>query len=174
MLNFIVLCQEWWNKDVQSITCAKYSTTDAQNTSTHVSIVYNFNHVCAIAFAIWYKLLEKRLLHPGMGYIFSDYSFLPACEIYSMWLAGFMFFLFFLSMYCMHYFFNVYFGKFVITFIDIVETGCTSIPKCNWMAIVVNLDKQTWFFLHDAACWCGFVHAGSVSGNPISSCDNHR
>ena len=29
-------------------------------------------------------------------------------------------------------------------------------------------------FKHNAACWCGFVHAGSVSGIPTSSCDNRR
>ena len=35
--------------------------------------------------------------------------------------------------------FNVYFGKFVITFIDTREIGCMSIPKYHWMVIVVNL-----------------------------------
>ena len=34
---------------------------------------------------------------------------------------------------------------FFITFIDIGEIGCLSIPKCHWMVIVVNLVKQTWF-----------------------------
>ena len=41
--------------------------------------------------------------------------------------------------------FNVYFDKFVISFIDIGEIGCVSMPKCHWMVIVVNLLK-TWFF----------------------------
>ena len=66
---------------------------------------------------------------------------------------------------------NVYFGKFVMTFIDIGEIGCTSIAKCHWMVVVVNLVKQI-RFLHDAACWCGFVYAGSVTGFPAFRCDN--
>ena len=51
-----------------------------------------------------------------------------------------------------------------MTFIAIGEIGCMSIPKCHWRAIVVN----------NSACWCGVVYAGSVSGIPTSSCDNHR
>ena len=43
--------------------------------------------------------------------------------------------------------FNVYFGEFVMTCIDIGEIGCKGIPKCLWMVIVVHLVKQTWFFL---------------------------
>ena len=42
--------------------------------------------------------------------------------------------------------FNVYFGKFVMTFIDIGEIGCISIAKCHWMVIVVNLVKNIWLF----------------------------
>ena len=62
-----------------------------------------------------------------------------------------------------------------MTFIAIGKIGCMSIPKCHWMVIVVNRVKQILFlFLHKAACWCGFVYAGSVSGIPTSSCDNHR
>ena len=63
--------------------------------------------------------------------------------------------------------FNEYFDKFLMTFLDIGEIGCMSINKYHWIAIVVNLVKQN--FLHDAACWCGFVYAGSVSGIPASS-----
>ena len=37
------------------------------------------------------------------------------------------------------YHFNVNYGKFVMTFIDI---GFMGIPKCHWMFIVVNLVKQ--------------------------------
>ena len=48
------------------------------------------------------------------------------------------------SMYCKRYLFNVYFGKLVMTFIDIGEIGFMSISKCHWMVIVVNLVKQTW------------------------------
>ena len=42
-----------------------------------------------------------------------------------------------------------------MTFIDIGEIGCMSIPKCHWMVIVVTRVKQTWF-LQDAAylVWC--------------------
>ena len=69
--------------------------------------------------------------------------------------------------------FNVYFGKFVMIFIDIGEIGCTNILKCHWLVIVVNLVKQT-LFLRDAACWYGFVYAGSVSGIPSSSCRKGR
>ena len=68
--------------------------------------------------------------------------------------------------------FNEYFGEFVMTCIDIGEIGCMGIPKCLWMVIVVHLVKQT--FLHDAACWCGFVYAWSVLGIPTSSSDNRR
>ena len=41
---------------------------------------------------------------------------------------------------------NVYFGKFVMTFIDIGEIGCISILEYHWMVIVVNLVRQTLFF----------------------------
>ena len=63
----------------------------------------------------------------------------------ALWSTGFMVFL------CVVFtvLFNVHFGKFVMTFIDIGEIGCMSIPKCHWMVIVVNLVKQTWFF-----AWC--------------------
>ena len=55
------------------------------------------------------------------------------------WLAGFMGFL---CIVCT-ILFNVYFGKFGMTFIDIGEIGYMSIPKCYWMVIMVNLVKQT-------------------------------
>ena len=58
------------------------------------------------------------------------------------WLVGFMVFL---CIVCT-ILFNVYFGKFVMTFIDIGNIGCMSISKCHWMVIVVNLVKQTWLF----------------------------
>ena len=69
--------------------------------------------------------------------------------------------------------FNVYLGKFVMTFIDIGEIGCMSILKCHWKVIVVNLVKQTWF-LHDAACLCGGVYAEWVWGIPVSGCHNRH
>ena len=47
---------------------------------------------------------------------------------------------------------NVYFGKIVMSFIDIGENDCMSVPKCHWMVIVVNLVKQTGFFFHHSAC----------------------
>ena len=65
--------------------------------------------------------------------------------------------------------FNVYFGKFVVTFIYIGEIGCISKPKCHWLVIVVNLVKQT-LFLRDVACWYSFVYAGSISGISAYSC----
>ena len=68
--------------------------------------------------------------------------------------------------------FYVCFGKFAMTFIDGEEIGCMSIPKYHRLVTVVNLVKQTRFFLHDAACGCGFVYAGSVWDIPGSSCDN--
>ena len=52
----------------------------------------------------------------------------------------------FFSTYCMHYFVQCVFGKFVMTYIDIREIGCMSIPKCHWMVIVLNRILQTWFF----------------------------
>ena len=55
--------------------------------------------------------------------------------------------------------FIMYFGIFVMTFIDNGEIGCMSIPKCHWMVIVLNLVKQT-SFLHDAVYWCCFEYAG--------------
>ena len=69
--------------------------------------------------------------------------------------------------------FDVYFGKFVMTFVDIGEIGCTSILKSHWIVIVVNLVNKL-DFLDDAACWCGFVHAGLVSDIPVSSSDNRH
>ena len=37
------------------------------------------------------------------------------------------------------------------------------------MVSVVNLVKETWSFAWRClACWCGFVHAGSASGIPVS------
>ena len=43
------------------------------------------------------------------------------------------------------------------------------INHCHWMVTVVNLVKETWCFAWCClACWCGFVHAGSASGIPVS------
>ena len=66
--------------------------------------------------------------------------------------------------------FNVYFVKFVMQFIDIGATGLISIPKYYLVVIMVNLVKQTGFFLHDAACWCGNVYVGSVSPLGVVAC----
>ena len=52
----------------------------------------------------------------------------------------------------------MYFGKFVMTFIDIGEIDCMSTPKCHWMVVVVNLVKLD--FLLDAACWCDLCIPG--------------
>ena len=68
--------------------------------------------------------------------------------------------------------FNVYFGKFVMTFIDIGEMGCMSIPKCHWMVIVVNFVQANLIFCM-MLVWF-FMYAGSVSGIPASSCDSRR
>ena len=117
-----------------------------------------------------YALLVKRLLHTVMRYHFGDYSYSTCLwGLKADYLAEFMVFLFIVFTIV----FNVYFGKSVKTFIDIGENACMSIPKCHWMVIVVNLVKQTWF-LNDAASWCGFVYAGSVSGIPASNGDNCR
>ena len=90
-----------------------------------------------------HTLGKNRLLHLGMRYLFGDYS-------YSIWLAESMFSL---CIVC-NILFNVYFGKFVITFIDIGGIGCMSIPKCHWMVIVINLIKQTWCCLLVWFCVC--------------------
>ena len=58
-------------------------------------------------------------------------------------------------LYCMHYFFNVYFGKFLMTFIYIWEIGCMSISKCHWM-VIGKSGQQTWSFAW--CCLCGFVY----------------
>ena len=42
--------------------------------------------------------------------------------------------------------FNVYFGKFVMTFIDIGEIGCMSILKFHCMVIVV-ICLLVWFYV---------------------------
>ena len=73
-----------------------------------------------------YTLLEKRLLTPGMRHLFGDHSY----SICLCCLVGRI------------YVFNVYFGKFVITFIEIGEIGCMSIPKCHLIMIAVNRAKQ--------------------------------
>ena len=65
----------------------------------------------------------------------------------------------------------MYFGKFVMTFINTGEIGGMSIHKCHWVVIVVNLVKL--YFLHDVACWCGFVYAGSISSIPASRASWH-
>ena len=91
-------------------------------------------------------LLEKRWLHPEMRYPFSDYSYsiclwdLKPCW----WAESFAF----LCIACT-ILFNMYFSKLVMTSVDIGEICCMSIPKCRWRVIVVNLIKQTWFFV-----WC--------------------
>ena len=73
-----------------------------------------------------------------MRYIFGDYSYsICLSGLKAGCLAGIMF----LYIACA-IFFNVYFVKFVMTFIDIGEIGCINIPKCHWMVIVVNLVKQ--------------------------------
>ena len=38
--------------------------------------------------------------------------------------------------------FNVHFGRFVVTFIDIGEIGWMSIPKCHWILTMENLVKE--------------------------------
>ena len=70
-----------------------------------------------------------------MRYLFGDYSFsIFLWGLKDGWFAGFVFFL---SIVCT-ILFDVYFGKFVMTFIDIGEIGCMSMTKC--------LVKQTRFF----------------------------
>ena len=74
---------------------------------------------------------------------FDDYSYsICLWGLKAGWLTGFIVIL--CSVWTI--LFNVYFGKFVMTFIDIGEIGCTGIPKCHWMVIVVNLVKQIWLF----------------------------
>ena len=69
-------------------------------------------------------LLEKRL-HIGMWHHYDDYSYsLYLWGLKAGWLAGFMVFL---CIVCT-ILFNLYFGKYAVTFIDIGEIGCMSIP----------------------------------------------
>ena len=104
-------------------------------------------------------IIGKCCYTPEWGTLLVIIHILSACmwDLKASWLAGFLVFV------CIVYIilFNVYFGKFVMTFIDIGEIDCMSLHKGNWMVIVVNLVKQTFNFLHDAACWRGFVYAGS-------------
>ena len=90
-----------------------------------------------------HTLLKKSLLHSGMRYLFGNYSYsICLWGLKAGWLAGFVIFLCIVCTFLL----NVYFGKFVITFIDIGEIVCMSKPKYHWMVIVVNLVKQTWIF----------------------------
>ena len=76
------------------------------------------------------------------------YGFAVPCAVVSilgvlnraLWSTGFMGFL------CIVFtiLFNVYFGKFVMTFTDIGEIGCMSILKFHWMVIVV-ICLLVWF-----------------------------
>ena len=112
-----------------------------------------------------YTLGNKRLLHPVMRYCFVYHSYsIFLCGLETSQLTVYMSFL---CIVCTNLLYVCH--ELVIIFIDTREIGCISIPKCQWMVIVANLVK---LFLHDAACWCGFVYAGSVSGIPASSCDN--
>ena len=96
-----------------------------------------------------HTLLKKSLLHSGMRYLFGNYSYsICLWGLKAGWLAGFIIFLCIVCTFLL----NVYFGKFVITFIDIGEIVCMSKPKYHWMVIVVNLVKQTWIFAFFA--WC--------------------
>ena len=90
--------------------------------------------------------MEKRLLRPGMRYLFGNYSY-SFClwGIKAAWLAAFAVFL---CIVCI-ILFDVYFGKFVMTFIDIGEIGCMSILKGHWLVNVVNLVKWTRSYV-----WC--------------------
>ena len=90
----------------------------------------------------------KRVVTPGNGEPFGDYSYLYLFVGFRRRQVGRIYV--FLYIICT-ILFNVYFGKLVMTFIDIGEIGCMSIPECHWMVIVVNMVKQTWL-LHDAAC----------------------
>ena len=101
----------------------------------------------------WYNYgmytLGTSLLHPGMRYLFGNYSYsICLWDLKAGWLAKFMFILCIVCLILL----NGYCGKFVMTFIDIGEIGCMSIPKCHWVVSVVNLVKQTWIF----ACWYVF------------------
>ena len=114
--------------------------------------------------------LEKNVLTPRNGVPFGDYSYYICLQGLKVGrLAGFMFFLCIICTIL----YIVYFGKFLMTFIDTGKIGCMSIPKCQWVVIFVNLHTQTWFF-YAAACWCVLVYARSASGIPASSWDNRR
>ena len=58
----------------------------------------------------------------------------------------------------------------LLVFINIAEIG-----GCMTLFCYCGKSGQTnLIFLHVAACWCGFVYAGSASGTPASSCDNRH
>ena len=89
-----------------------------------------------------YTLLKKRCYTPEWATFLAIIHILSVCEVKIRMVGGFMFFL---CIVCT-ILFNVHFGKFVMTFIDIGEIGCMIIPKCHWMVIMVNVVKRTWFF----------------------------
>ena len=41
------------------------------------------------------------------------------------------------------------------------------------MVICANSGQTNLIFLHDAACWCGFVYAWLVLGIPDYICDDY-
>ena len=66
---------------------------------------------------------KKRLLHPGIKYLFGDYLYsIWLWGLKAVWLAEFM-----LCLCLVSTILNVYFGKFLMISIDIGEIGC--IPK---------------------------------------------
>ena len=116
-------------------------------------------------------LLKKRLLHPNTRYLFGDNSnSICFWGLRAGWLSGFMFFYGLCALFCL----MCIFGTFVMAFMDTAEIGCRNIPKSQWMVIVVNLVKQTWFLDEDAFWYVFFLHVGSVLGILASSCDNHH
>ena len=98
---------------------------------------------CGINQPLWCALLKKIIVTPRIE-VSSWRLFIFSLLVRSKGrlLTGFMVFLCTVSTIL----FNVYFGKFVITFFDIGEIGCTSIPKCHGVVFVAHLVKQTWFF----------------------------
>ena len=89
-------------------------------------------HCCAQNFCVLTYASGKSLLHQRMRQPFGERSYSICLRgLNAGWLTGFMFFL---CIVCT-IFINVYFGKSVMTLVDIGEIVCMGIPKCHWMVI---------------------------------------
>ena len=109
-----------------------------------------------------HMVYDKKVVSPRNVVPFGDYSYyICLWGIKACWLAGLIGFL---CIVCT-ILFNVYFGKFVMKFIDIGVIGLISITKYHRVVIMVNLVKQTWFI-----AWCCLSVLWCVSPLGVVAC----